>query len=79
MNLIRRSVPAVALLALGIGGCTTTARSTRSPAAVESATAPSGSAAMRLNTLTPEERAAGWRLLFDGHSTAGWRGWQMDS
>jgi len=39
----------------------------------------SGSAAMRLNTLTPEERAAGWRLLFDGHSTAGWRGWQMDS
>src|SRR2546422_7380600 len=79
MNMIRRSVPAVALLALGIGGCTTTARSTRSPAAVESATAPSGSAAMRLNTLTPEERAAGWRLLFDGHSTAGWRGGQMDS
>src|SRR6266498_5163164 len=39
----------------------------------------SGSAAMRLNTLTPKERAAGWRLLFDGHSTAGWRGWQMDS
>src|SRR5947208_14808664 len=39
----------------------------------------SGSAAMRLNTLTPEERAAGWRLLFDGHSSAGWRGWQMDS
>ena len=79
MNLIRRSVPAVALLALGIGGCTTTARSTRSPGAVASATAPSGSAAMRLNTLTPEERAAGWRLLFDGHSTVGWRGWQMDS
>jgi hypothetical protein len=32
-----------------------------------------------LNTLTPAERAAGWRLLFDGHSTVGWRGWQMDS
>src|SRR5437867_227039 len=79
MNLIRRSVPVVALLALGIGGCTAAARSTRSPAAVESATAPSGSAAMRLNTLTLEERAAGWRLLFVGHSTAGWRGWQMDS
>ncbi|HEV8303592.1 MAG TPA: DUF1080 domain-containing protein [Gemmatimonadales bacterium] len=41
--------------------------------------AASGSAAARLNTLTPEERAAGWRLLFDGHSTVGWRGWQMDS
>ncbi|HMH82593.1 MAG TPA: DUF1080 domain-containing protein [Gemmatimonadales bacterium] len=41
--------------------------------------AASGSGAARLNTLTPEERAAGWRLLFDGHSTVGWRGWQMDS
>jgi hypothetical protein len=26
------------------------------------------------NTLTSEERAAGWRLLFDGQSTKGWRG-----
>ena len=43
------------------------------------AQAASESAAARLNTLTPEERAAGWRLLFDGHSTVGWRGWQMDS
>ena len=25
------------------------------------------------NTLTPEEQAAGWRLLFDGRSGAGWR------
>ncbi|MGH8622887.1 MAG: 3-keto-disaccharide hydrolase, partial [Burkholderiales bacterium] len=25
------------------------------------------------NTLTDEEKAAGWRLLFDGQSTAGWR------
>ncbi|HVX65893.1 MAG TPA: DUF1080 domain-containing protein [Bryobacteraceae bacterium] len=24
------------------------------------------------NRLTPEEKAAGWRLLFDGHSLAGW-------
>ncbi|HVL69502.1 MAG TPA: DUF1080 domain-containing protein [Vicinamibacterales bacterium] len=28
------------------------------------------------NTLTPEERAAGWRLLFDGRTTAGWRGYR---
>jgi hypothetical protein len=27
-----------------------------------------------LNTLTPAEKAAGWRLLFDGVSTSGWRG-----
>ena len=38
-----------------------------------------GSATERLNILTPEERAAGWRLLFDGHSTVGWRGWKMDT
>src|SRR5438552_17964079 len=43
------------------------------------AQAASGSATERLNILTPEERAAGWRLLFDGHSTVGWRGWKMDS
>jgi hypothetical protein len=28
------------------------------------------------NTLTPAERAAGWRLLFDGTSLAGWRGYR---
>jgi len=39
----------------------------------------SGSATERLNILTPQERAAGWRLLFDGHSTIGWRGWKMDT
>jgi hypothetical protein len=27
------------------------------------------------NTLSAEERAAGWELLFDGTSTAGWRGY----
>lgn len=28
------------------------------------------------NTLTDAERAAGWRLLFDGRTTAGWRGFR---
>jgi Domain of Unknown Function (DUF1080) len=27
------------------------------------------------NSLTPAEKAAGWRLLFDGTSTKGWRGY----
>ncbi len=32
-----------------------------------------------LDTLTPAEGAAGWRLLFDGKTTTGWRGFKMDS
>lgn len=28
------------------------------------------------NTLTPAEQKAGWRLLFDGTTTAGWRGYK---
>ena len=31
------------------------------------------------NTLTAEEVAAGWQLLFDGVSTAGWRGYNQDA
>ena len=32
-----------------------------------------------LNTLTAAEEAAGWRLLFDGETTDGWRGYNKDS
>jgi len=28
----------------------------------------------RLNQLTPAEKTAGWKLLFDGKTTSGWRG-----
>jgi hypothetical protein len=31
------------------------------------------------NTLTPAERTAGWRLLFDGRTLTGWRGVGYDS
>jgi hypothetical protein len=40
-----------------------------------------------LNTLTAQEKAQGWKLLFDGHTTKGWRnfkqpgidaGWKVD-
>lgn len=31
------------------------------------------------NTLTDKEKADGWKLLFDGTSTAGWRGYQKET
>jgi len=35
-----------------------------------------GTAMAAPNTLTPQEKAAGWRLLFDGKDLAGWRGFK---
>jgi hypothetical protein len=30
------------------------------------------------NTLTAQEKNEGWELLFDGRTTAGWRGYRSD-
>jgi hypothetical protein len=38
---------------------------------------PAGPAAQSPNTLTPGERAAGWRLLFDGKTIDQWRGFRQ--
>ena len=35
--------------------------------------------AAEFNQLSSEEKASGWKLLFDGHSTEGWRGYGKDS
>ena len=40
---------------------------------------PSAPSAPAMNTLTPAEQGAGWRLLFDGKTTTGWRGYKMTS
>ena len=38
-----------------------------------------GEAQTSHNTLTDQEKAAGWKLLFDGKSTAGWRAYGADT
>jgi len=47
--------------------------------AASMACSPAERAQSQVNTLTEVERSAGWRLLFDGKTTGGWRGYHMDS
>ncbi len=42
-------------------------------------TAACGQERASMNELTAEERASGWRLLFDGRTTEGWRGFRGES
>jgi 3-keto-disaccharide hydrolase len=67
------------LTALSLMGACLSGALVAAPCASLAQQAGSASGAPPLNTLTPAERGAGWRLLFDGKTTAGWRGWKMDS
>jgi hypothetical protein len=59
----------ISQLALIAAGCTPVGNSV--PAA--------SSTASGVTTLTAEQRAAGWRSLFDGTSTSAWRGYKQES
>ncbi|MDE2864904.1 MAG: DUF1080 domain-containing protein [Gemmatimonadota bacterium] len=76
--MMRRLLPLVplALLAACSGGSD---RPGGQPAADPDAAAPADATTPHPNTLTEAERAAGWRLLFDGETTAGWRGYNLDA
>jgi hypothetical protein len=60
------------LLALNLMGCDGSARESNDAESSSETETP-------INTLTEEERAAGWQLLFDGESFDGWRGVGRDS
>lgn len=63
--------PTISILAAGLAAL----------AALACADRAGGEAAMQsaMNELTPEEREAGWRLLFDGETTDGWRGFKQET
>ena len=65
------------VLAAACGGESPRGGSADSEADSEMGT-PAGEAFGPPNTLTEAERAAGWRLLFDGETTEGWRGYNRD-
>jgi hypothetical protein len=60
------SVTAMVFIAASCGG----------GADVDAAPPPAGAELAAVNTLTAEEAADGWQLLFDGRTTAGWRGFK---
>lgn len=74
-------LPVLAVLAATAVGCTTSSDGAEKSA--DAADTSSGTAAATAetahNTLTDEERAEGWRLLFDGESLAGWRGYESQT
>ena len=75
MSVNRRSFTATANLLIALAGC-----GGETDAGLRGADAQIASSGedQAHNTLTETERAAGWRLLFDGATTAGWRGFGRD-
>ena len=81
--LLRGLAPTAALsVALGVAAaapvaCTTSSGGVAGASATASVPAPADTvSSLDMNQLTPAEKAAGWKLLFDGSTTNGWRGFK---
>lgn len=76
----RLSLFAIALAAVVTGACTSQSeQSSESNDNTGTATDTVAAAPDAHNTLTEEEKAAGWTLLFDGETIEHWHGFQKDS
>ena len=65
------------ILVAAIGGCSGNSSSERAaPAVSGNGASPTPTSVAETNALTPAEQGAGWRLLFDGRTTTGWRGYR---
>src|SRR5687767_7254568 len=73
MNFPRLALPGCFIAAVLLAGCATSKKEEPAPggAVAESSAAP--------NQLSRAEKAAGWRLLFDGQTTAGWRNFKKQT
>lgn len=70
------SVAASVTLACALVACATSGGAAGS-SATASVPAPADTvSSLDMNRLTPAEKAAGWKLLFDGSTTNGWRGFK---
>lgn len=76
---VRFGTPGLAALMVMVavaGGCAGAPAADSEAIAGEETMAGAGAAP---NTLTAEQEAAGWRLLFDGETTNGWRGYRQET
>jgi hypothetical protein len=64
---------------VGIVACSSARRQEQSGGSVATSSARPSMRMAALNQLSDAERAAGWRLLFDGHTLHGWRGLGRDA
>ncbi|HYS69647.1 MAG TPA: DUF1080 domain-containing protein [Gemmatimonadaceae bacterium] len=78
MIIIRAIALICAIIAIVFALRVRTTAAAREPGSVVTSGVHAGSAGVQ-NTLTASERAAGWRLLFDGSTFNGWRGLGYDS